>query len=60
MIGDYFTKPFQGSLFHKLCNLILGKEEVYVTKYNTKAHECIKDMEQKKYSLTNSVKDGGW
>ena len=59
MIGDYFTKPLQGSLFRKFRNLMLGIEEADVTKYNTKAHEWIKEREQKKSTLTNSIKAGG-
>ena len=59
IIGDYFTKPFQGSLFQKFHNLILGIEEADVTKYNTKAHEWIKEKKQKTSTITNSIKDGG-
>ena len=60
IIGDYFTKILKGGLFQKFCNLILGIEEADVTKYNTKAYECIKESEQKKYTLTNSINCGGW
>ena len=42
MIGDYFTKPLQGSIFRKFLNLILGIEEAGVITYNTKAHKWIK------------------
>ena len=27
MVGDFFTKPLQGSLFIKMCNYIMGSEE---------------------------------
>ena len=27
MVGDFFTKPLQGSLFIKMCNYIMGNEE---------------------------------
>ena len=27
MVGDFFTKPLQGSLFIKMCNYIMGGEE---------------------------------
>ena len=43
IIGDYFTDPLQVSLFRKSRNLILGIEEADVAKYNTKAHEWIKE-----------------
>ena len=33
MIGDYFTKPLQVSLFRNFRNLTLGIEEAYVTEY---------------------------
>ena len=58
MIGNYFTKPLHGSLFRKSCDLIIGIEEEYVTKYNTKSHEWIKDNKQKKSTNTNSIKAG--
>ena len=60
MIGDYFTKPLQGSLFRKSCKRILGIEEADVTKYNTKEHEWIKEREHNKYTLTNIIKACGW
>jgi hypothetical protein len=31
MIADYFTKPLQGSQFHRFRNLILGIEEIDIT-----------------------------
>ena len=58
MIGDYLTNPLQGSLFRNFHNLILGIEEADVTKYNTKAHEWIKEREQKKSALTKTFQ--GW
>ena len=42
MIGYYFTKPLQGSVFQKFRNLIIGIEETDVTMYHTKVHEWIK------------------
>ena len=27
MVGDFFTKPLQGSLFIKMCDFIMGNEE---------------------------------
>ena len=27
MVGDFFTKPLEGSLFIKMCNYIMGNEE---------------------------------
>ena len=59
VIGDYFTKPLHGILFQSFRNLIIVMEEADVTKYNTKAHEWIKEREQKKSTLTNSIKAGG-
>ena len=43
IIGDYFTKPLQGSLFQNFRNVIIGIEEADVTNYNTNSHEWIKD-----------------
>ena len=33
MIGDYFTKPLQGSLFRKFRNIILGITEADIPRY---------------------------
>ena len=59
MIGDYSTKPSQGSLFWKFRNLIIGKEEEDITKHNTKAQKCIKEKKWENSNLTNSIKAGG-
>ena len=58
IIGDYFSKPFQGSLFRRFHNLILGIEEADVNNYNTKSHEWIKEKKQKNSNLTKSIKAG--
>jgi hypothetical protein len=49
MLGDYFTKPLQGSLFCKFRNTILGINEIDIPKYNAIARELI--AERKKRDL---------
>jgi hypothetical protein len=49
MLGDYFTKPLQGSLFRKFQNIILGINEVDVPMYNAITRKLI--AEQKKRNL---------
>jgi hypothetical protein len=41
MIGDYFTKPLQGSLFRGFRNAILGISEDDIPHYNAKARAMI-------------------
>ena len=60
IIGDYFIKPLQGSLFQEFRDLILGAEEENVPMYNTKSIEWIKENKHKKSDLFNSTKVGGW
>jgi hypothetical protein len=42
MIGDYFTKPLQGSLFRNFRNTILGVNEADIPTYNAKARAMLK------------------
>jgi hypothetical protein len=42
MIGDYFTKPLQGSLFRKFRNTILGVDEADIPTYNANARAMLK------------------
>ena len=42
MIADYFSKPLQGALFHKLRNLIMNYEPMEPTTYeSTDEQECV-------------------
>jgi hypothetical protein len=43
MIGDYFTKPLQGSLFRKFRNTILGINEADIPTYNANARAMLKE-----------------
>jgi hypothetical protein len=47
MLGDYFTKPLQGSLFRKFRNNILGINETDIPKYNATARQMIADRKQR-------------
>jgi hypothetical protein len=42
MIGDYFTKPLQGSLLRKFWNTILGINEEDIPAYNADARAMLK------------------
>jgi hypothetical protein len=47
MLGDYFTKPHQGSLFRKFRNNILGINEADIPTYNATARQMIADRKQR-------------
>jgi hypothetical protein len=47
MLGDYFTKPLQGSLFRKFRNTILGINEADIPSYNATARKLIADRKQR-------------
>jgi hypothetical protein len=47
MLGDYFTKPLQGSQFRKFRNIILGINEADIPTYNATARQQIADRKQR-------------
>ena len=47
MLGDYFTKPLQGSLFRKFRNTILGINGVDVPMYNAVAQSLIAERKER-------------
>jgi hypothetical protein len=48
MIGDYFTKPLQGSLFRKFRNTILGINEANIPTYNANARAMLEARRAKR------------
>ena len=57
MVGDYFTKPLQGSHFRRLRNTIMGIEEVDIPGYNSKARALLTKRKEQRDDLANP-KDG--
>jgi hypothetical protein len=47
MLGDYFTKPLQGSLLRKFRNTILGINEVDIPMYNAIARKLIAERKDR-------------
>ena len=44
MIGDYFTKPLEGSQFKRFRNIILGIVEEEIGRYNAAARAYIQTL----------------
>ena len=44
MLGDYFTKPLQGSLFNKFRRVIMGYEHISTLRVNHEIKERVVNM----------------